>query len=89
MKPIDPTLATEAIGLVTGPRQAAYAHPQVNFSRIAALWSPILGVEVTPEQVGLCMVQVKIARQLHAHSRDSVVDAVGYLLCTEACREED
>jgi len=88
MKPIDPTLATEAIGLVTGPRQAAYAHPQVNFSRIAALWSPILGVEVTPRQVALAMVAVKIAREIHRPGRDNRVDAIGYLLTLDACQED-
>ena len=49
MKPIDPSLANEAVRLVTGDRQASYAHPKVNFARIAALWSPILGIQVTPE----------------------------------------
>ena len=89
MKPIDPGLASEAVRLVTGDRQAAYAHPSVNFSRIAALWSPILGIEVTPEQVALCSVQIKIAREIHAHKADNVVDAIGYLLCLDACIDEE
>ena len=88
MRPIDPTLASEAVSLVTGPRQAAYAHPAVNFARIAALWSPILGVQVTPEQVALCMVMVKIGRELNKPSRDNTVDAIGYLLTLDACRED-
>jgi hypothetical protein len=88
VKPIDPTLATDAIRLVTGDRQAAYAHPKVNFQRIADLWSPILGVKVTPEQVALCSVQIKIAREIHAHKADNIIDAIGYLLCLDACRED-
>jgi len=88
VRPIDPTLASEAVSLVTGPRQAAYAHPAVNFARIAALWSPILGVQVTPEQVALCMVMVKIGRELNKPSRDNTVDAIGYLLTLDACRED-
>ena len=88
MRPIDPTLASEAVSLVTGPRQAAYAHPAVNFARIAALWSPILGVDVTPGQVGLCMVQLKIARELNRPGRDNLVDALGYLLTYDAARED-
>lgn len=88
MKPIDPTLATEAVNVVTGPRQAAYAHPRVNFQRIADLWSPILGITVTPQQVALCSVQIKIARELHTHKRDNVVDAIGYLLTLDACLED-
>lgn len=88
MKPIDPTLASEAVRIVTGDRQADYDHPRRNFARIAALWSPILGIEVTPEQVALCSVQIKIAREIHAHKRDNVVDAIGYLLTLDACRED-
>lgn len=88
MKPIDPTLASEAVQVVTGPRQDAYDHPRRNFARIAALWSPILGVPVTPEQVALCCVQIKVAREIHTHKRDNLVDAIGYLLTLDACMDE-
>jgi hypothetical protein len=88
VKAIDPTIATEAVSLVTGARQATYAHPRVNFQRIADLWSPILGITVTPEQVALCSVQIKIAREIHTHQRDNLVDAVGYLLTLDACLED-
>ena len=37
MKPIDPSLAAEAVQLVGGDRNRAYAHPKVNFQRIADL----------------------------------------------------
>jgi hypothetical protein len=86
--PIDPTFASEAVSLVTGPRQGTYAHPSVNFARIAALWSPILGITVTPAQVALCSVQIKIARQIHSHKRDNLVDAIGYLLTLDAVTED-
>lgn len=88
MKPIDHTIAEEAARLVTRTRQEAYGHPSKNFQDIADLWSVILRTEVTAEQVGLCMVQVKIARELNAHKRDNLVDAVGYLLTYDACVEE-
>ena len=88
MKPIDKTLAEEAVQVVTGPRQAAYDHPRRNFQRIADLWSPILGMKVTPEQVALCCVQIKVAREIHAHKRDNIVDAIGYLLTLDACMED-
>lgn len=87
-KDIDWTIATEACELVTGPRQSAYAHPSVNFARIAALWSPIFGLEVTPRQVALAMIQVKVAREINAHRRDNLVDLVGYVLTLDACEEE-
>lgn len=88
MKPIDPTIADEAVKAVTGPRQRDYAHPKVNFQRIADLWSPILGIAVSPEQVALCMIQVKVAREINRHTRDNLVDLIGYTLTLDACRED-
>ena len=86
LKPIDDTLLTEAYNLVTGDRQKSYDHPAVNFDRIARLWSVALDKEITPEDVAVCMVLVKIARQVHAPKRDNIVDAIGYLLTLEAVR---
>lgn len=88
MRPIDPTLATDAVHVVNGPRQRDYAHPKVNFQRIADLWSPIFGIEVTPEQVALAMIQVKVAREINRHTRDNLVDLIGYTLTLDACRED-
>jgi hypothetical protein len=33
----------------------------------------------------LCSVQIKIAREIHAHKADNLTDAIGYLLCLDAC----
>ena len=83
-KPIDPTIATEAINLVSQDRQKTYGHPSKNFEDTARLWSVVLGIEVTATQVALCMVQVKIAREIFAPKRDNLVDSIGYLLAYDA-----
>ena len=88
MKAIDPTLAADAVQAVTGPRQRDYAHPKINFQRIADLWSIVLDVDITPEQVALCMIQVKIAREMNRHTRDNIVDLIGYSLTLDACMED-
>lgn len=85
-RPIDHTLLEEAGYLVSADRQEAYGHPAKNFAETAALWSVVLGIPVTPEQVALCMVQVKIAREINAHKRDNIVDAIGYLVAYDATR---
>lgn len=68
----------EAQELVYGVRQQDYGHPAVNWSRTATLFSAILGVTVTAEQAALCMIAVKLARQVHKPSRDNLVDIAGY-----------
>lgn len=73
------TILEEADRLVDGDRQSDYGHPLDDFSKTAKLWSVILGTDVTPEQVALCMVQVKVSRELNKPKRDNRVDAAGYL----------
>jgi len=86
MKPED--LIRLAIDLVNNDRQKDYDHPLDNFTRIAKIWSAILGVDVLPEQVALCMVGVKIAREAHAPKSDNIVDGVGYFLTLAKVIEE-
>ena len=88
MKPIDNSIAQEAMDIVSGARQQTYGHPSKNFEDTARLWSVVLDIEVTPQQVALCMVQLKLAREIFAPKRDNLVDAVGYLLAYDATKEE-
>lgn len=79
MKPRKETsILTEANNLVHGARNESYGHPLDDFSRTAKIWSAILGIGVSAEQVGLCMIGVKISRQCNAPKRDNMVDAAGY-----------
>ena len=77
------TVLEEANELIFGERAKAYGNADANFRRIAAGWSVILGTTVTPEQVGLCMAWLKIARQVGKPNRDNLVDAAGYIGCVE------
>ena len=89
MNEIDPTLATEAIELVTGPRATTYGPPTINFQRITDGWTVIFENGVDPKRVALAMVWAKICRELHTPKRDNIVDAIGYLLTYDACRQHD
>jgi hypothetical protein len=60
-------------------RNAAYDDPGKSLSVIAARWSLTLGQEITPAQVALCMIDLKLARHKHNSThRDSVIDVIGY-----------
>lgn len=84
LKPIDATLASEAVSIVTTSRQENYAHPSVNFQRIADLWSPVFNQTVTKQQVGLAMILVKVAREINRPTRDNKLDLIGYTLTLDA-----
>ena len=70
-----------AAGVIETRRQQ-YGSPEDLFDHIAKRWSLVLGTEVTPTQVALCMIDLKVARLVHdpAH-RDSIVDLAGYAAC--------
>lgn len=82
------TVLEEAQRLVHGDRQQDYGHPLDDFTKTAKMWSGVLGVDVTPEQVGLCMCCVKISRQLNRPKRDNMTDLAGYAATVQMCVEE-
>ena len=60
-------------------REGIYGPPQELFAHIAARWSLLLGVAVTPAQVALCLIDLKLARLTRNPSHfDSIVDVAGY-----------
>jgi len=64
---------------VIDARRQAYGPPDAIMAAIAARWSLTLGRQVTPTQVTLCMIDLKLARLVHDPSyRDGVVDVIGY-----------
>lgn len=82
------SILDEAKALTSGDRNRDYGHPADDYGRTAAMWSAILGVEVTARQAILCMVAVKISRLCHSPDhRDSVVDVAGYADCYQRVTE--
>lgn len=75
----DQTLAT-ASELINGDRARTYGDAGENFQRIADLWKPILGPDVSAVDVALCLLQLKVARIITTNGHaDSWVDAAGYI----------
>jgi hypothetical protein len=60
-------------------RRESYGEPAALMAAIAARWSATLSQPVTPVQVVLCMIELKLARLAHdpAHL-DSARDVAGY-----------
>jgi hypothetical protein len=68
-------------------RNDSYEHPRPNFEAIAKIWSVLLHTAVSPSQVALCMIGLKIVRQNHHGKRDNLVDIAGYARCIERLEE--
>lgn len=73
----------EAARIIAGDRDAQYGGPEDNFTRIAKIWGVILGIEVTTEDVAMCMVGLKVARYASksGFQPDTWIDIAGYAGC--------
>jgi hypothetical protein len=73
-----PELLEHAAGVVTR-RRREYGEPVELFDHIARRWSLTLGTKVSPAQVALCLIDLKLARLVRDPKHlDSVVDVAGY-----------
>ena len=67
---------------VTVDRAATHGDMEDNFKVIATIWSARLGVEITPAQVAILMVDLKMTRAWsNPDHADSWVDGGGYAAC--------
>jgi hypothetical protein len=66
-------------------RGESYGDVEDSFADIAWGWSRILGFPdnqvLQPKTVGLMMIWLKIAREMHRPKRDNLVDIAGYAEC--------
>lgn len=80
----EPAEMTAARIVRNGERQAVYGHPSDDFRRTAKEWSATFGKPVQPLDVAIAMVQLKLSRLIGTPGhRDSIIDAIGYLICYE------
>lgn len=85
-----PLTILEEAGLLVnqgGDRNDSYDHPYHNFSKIASVAAIVFGIPVTPRQVGLFMIGMKLVRDSHKAKRDNIVDIAGYARCIERLEE--
>lgn len=73
-------ILAKAMTLTIGDRNDQNGNPEENHIRIAKIWSVILGIEVEPYQVAICMAGLKIARLAYNEKiLDSYIDGAAYL----------
>jgi hypothetical protein len=69
---------------VVKERRAAYGHSKTMMASVARRWSETLGQTVTPEEVVLCLIDLKLVRLAHdPQHRDSILDVAGYAAVLE------
>ena len=87
------TILQEADAIAGQDRSRDYGHPLANHERIAAFWNIQLGPKllspITAREVALCMVSLKLAREINSPKRDSLVDICGYVKCLDLMEIEE
>ena len=88
-KAIPYTILREAHDIIHGPRRDAYGPPEESFDMLSQLWSAILKIEVSPADVALMMIALKLAREANNHQRDNLTDICGYAQLLEIIIGDD
>jgi len=70
----------EAARIIAGDRDVQYGAPEDNLGRIAKIWSVIFAIEITPQDVAMAMVGLKMARYVNKSEfqPDTWIDIAGY-----------
>ena len=65
--------------MVVAERRNTYGDPGESMEAVAKRWSITFGHAVTPTQVVICLIDLKLARLGHnPKHQDSIVDVAGY-----------
>ena len=69
----------EEIQVTLNERGSVYGSSRTNHERISELWSGYLGDYISPMQVSMCMLLVKVSRLTETpNHKDSIKDLIGY-----------
>ena len=64
---------------IVADRRQVYGDPAVSMAAVAKRWSITLGRTITPAEVVLCLIDLKLARLvLDPKHQDSILDIAGY-----------
>jgi len=81
------SILEEADTIAGEDRSRDYGHPYLNHQRIATIWTILLAgslkTPITPRQVALMMIGVKLAREANTAKRDNLIDIAGYIKCID------
>ncbi len=68
----------DADNIINGVRQDQYGKPEDSFDKIADYWSAYLEHRVSPHDVAMLMILLKIGRIQDKATQDTLVDIAGY-----------
>lgn len=92
MKPWHESILDEAQRIVSGSRRGDYGSALSDYTKVAKLWNVFLQdylrKPLTPYVCCLCMLGIKLSREINKHKRDNLVDICGYTQCLDSILED-
>lgn len=80
----------ETAELINGERARNYGEPEESFDDIADYWSKYLKTLITPFDVGIMMILMKVSRGGRSrYHRDNIIDICGYASLVGGIYEKD
>lgn len=77
----------ESLRIVSSDRRRDYDDPLPNHERIAQIWNvqiaPKLKADLSPRDVALMMIGLKLAREAYTPKSDNIIDVIGYAQCVQ------
>lgn len=81
-------VARKAAELVEGDRDEAYGDALKEFGRISAVFEELTGHCITPEDMALLFICMKLVRDSFRAKEDNMVDVCGYASIRACIREQ-
>lgn len=81
------SILEEALEVTSGARRRDYDHATPNHERIATMWNAYTAIRkdstapLSPADVAVMMILLKVARAAYTPTRDTCVDIAGYAKC--------
>lgn len=72
------SILEEAEAIINGSRQNEYGKAEDSFGRISDYWSAYKEVRISPHDVAIMMILLKVGRIQDKATRDTLVDIAGY-----------
>ncbi len=83
------SFTAEVERLIGTDRRAEYGGIEESFKRVAKGWTEILGFDISSRGVALCMIWMKMCREINKPKHDNRIDIAGYANCLDELNDQD
>lgn len=80
---------SELLKLIVEAKTDEYGPASVGMTKIADVWSGLVGVTIRPHQVALMYAAAKVVRAFNNYKSDNYIDLINYANIADEIQKED